>query len=640
MAERSTTYSVRASEQDGTRLRPQLLRESHRDLSGPWGFAYDDADRGLAERWWDGRWADRQGLDGSILVPYPPESADSGIGDPGFHPVLWYRRDLTAQDLDAVGHTAAAHAAGHRLLLHLGAVDYRARVWVDGVQVAEHEGGHTPIAADVTDALDPARTSHVIVVRAEDDPHDLAQPRGKQDWQLEPHSIFYRRTSGIWQPVWLESVAPRHVVDLAWTSDIERGTVTARIRLNRRGPARVSVAVAHRGRVLGDVSLGTENDELDVVVPLVGQHNEQEAEELLWRPGSPTLLDAWVTVEDGAGSAHGSDDGSDEAGAPDVVASYLGFRTVGTDDGLFVLNERPLVLRSVLSQGFWPTSHLAASAEALRREAELILELGFNAARVHQRIEDPRFLFHADRLGLLIWGEMPAAYSFTARAVARTSAEWTEAVLRDRSHPCIVTWVPLNESWGVTHIATRADQRAYVEAMYQLTKALDPTRPVVSNDGWEHGTSDLWTVHDYASEGAVLSARYDLPITELRASLTSLGPAGRRIRLAGTVDGGEPVMLTEFGGVWWRTGDEPEGTWGYSEVTDAAGFAAAVAEILDAVRGGLAGNGTRRDGLAGWCWTQLTDTLQERNGFLTPERTPKLPVEQIRALVTGESAPE
>lgn len=319
------------------------------------------------------------------------------------------------------------------------------------------------------------------------------------------------------------------------------------------------------------------------------------------------------------------------------MASYFGLRSVRCQDGALLLNDRPLVLRSVLSQGYWPQTHLAApSGDALRREAELVLELGFNAARLHQKVEDDRFLYWADRFGLIVWGEAAAAYTFSPVAIQRTMTEWTEAVLRDRSHPSLVTWVPLNESWGVQHISARPEQRDFAESMYHLTKSLDPTRPVISNDGWELGTSDLWTVHDYEADGEVLRARYDVEDARLRQYISGLGPAGRQIRLPGTTDAGEPVMITEFGGVKWSLDVEPADAWGYSEASDAADFAERIGVILTAVQSATRGHGGRADGLAGWCWTQLTDTLQERNGLLTEQREPKLPLAQLRALITGE----
>lgn len=611
MNDQSPTFDIRAARQEVARLRPQMLRDSFLDLSGQWGFAHDDANAGLAERWFDGR-----DLPQSITVPFPPESPASGIGATGFHPVVWYRREITAADLAEVG-----HEAGRRLLVHFGAVDYRAKIWLDGRVVGAHEGGHTPFTVDLTDELDGTDAPRALVVRAEDDPLDIAQPRGKQDWHEEPHAIWYQRTTGIWQPVWLESVAELHIEHLNWTSDLTNGTATAHVTLNRRSEATVRVRVAHGDTELGEVTSRVEGTQVSVTVPIAGQNNGQHYEGMLWRPGSPTLLDAWVSVEG--------------AGGGDVVASYLGLRSVAVEGGKFLLNDRPVVLRSVLSQGYWPQSHLAAPSEAaLRREAELIGELGFNSVRLHQKVEDPRFLYHADRLGLLVWGEMAATYTFSDVTVRRTVTEWTEAVHRDAAHPSIVTWVPLNESWGVQHLASRPDHRALAETLYHLTKALDPTRPVISNDGWELGTSDLWTVHDYESDTEVLAERYDVSEEELRAYIAGIGPAGRRIRLEGTVDSGEPVMLTEFGGVKWTTGPAAANAWGYSEASSAEDYDRRVGDILRPVQRGTIGGG-REQGLSGWCWTQLTDTLQETNGLLTEDREPKLPIERLRALILG-----
>lgn len=607
--------ALRASRMDQARPRPHLVRDSYLDLGGAWGFAHDDDNLGVREGWQDGR-----PLAGAITVPFPPESADSGVGETGYHPVVWYRRELDEGDLARVG-----HAPGNRLILHFGAVDYRARVWLNGQAVGDHVGGHTPFAVDLTDAL--GREANTLVVRAEDDPHDVSQPRGKQDWMREPHTIWYHRTTGIWQPVWLESVPAQHVTDLCWTADLTAGTVSVELDLSLRRACRVHVTVAHDGVPLGAAQVSTSDTTTTLTFPLDGQRNGQASERLQWRPDSPTLLDAWVRVDvDGQPS--------------DVVATYLGLRTVGWDDGAFLVNNRPVTLRSVLSQGYWPGSHLAApSGDALRREAELIVELGFNAVRVHQKIEDDRFLYWADRLGLLVWAEMPAAYAFDQRAIRRTLTEWSAAVVRDRSHPSVVTWVPLNESWGVQHIASRPDQRALADALYFLTKALDPTRPVISNDGWEQSTSDLWTLHDYEADGAVLAARYGVEESALRAMLGGIGPAGRVVRLPGTVDTRQPIMLTEFGGVSWSPGEVPRDAWGYSEADSADDFARRIGAIFAAVQAGTRDGRGRSHGLAGWCWTQLTDTLQESNGLLTHDREPKLPMPVLRAIVQGTAQP-
>src|SRR5437763_348868 len=382
--------------------RPQLTRARWIDLGGAWGFAYDDVGRGLDEGW-----SEREDVyTRTITVPFPPESPASGLGETGFHPILWYRRTVQVPQQDA----------GQRLLLHCGAVDYQAQVWVNGHLVAMHEGGHTPFSADITSVLRPD-ADQVIVVRAEDVPGDLAQPRGKQDWEERPHRIWYHRTTGIWQPIWLEPVGATHLTGVRW--------------------------------------------------------------------------------------------------APDRARRALGLE--------------------------------APSAEPLRREVALTKELGFNGVRVHQKVEDPRFLSWCDRLGLLVWGEMANAYVFPPLAVERLTCEWMDVLARDDSHPCIVAWVPLHESWGVPDVAHDPAQQHYVQALYHLTRALDPTRPAVDNEGWEHIVSDVYGIHDYAFDGALLRERYGS--AEAVERTLRAGRPDRALSVRGYGEKDAAGVPTEFGGV-------------------------------------------------------------------------------------------
>ena len=595
---------IRASVQDGTYPRPQLVRSEWRSLDGAWQFAHDDRDDGVGARWWSGKVP----LERRILVPFAPESTASGIGDTGYHPVVWYRRELTI----------AAPADGRRVLLHFGAVDHSCRVWVDGAEVGSHVGGQSPFSFDLTDHLAPGTDQHVIVIRAHDDPHDLELPRGKQDWEPEPHAIWYTRTTGIWQTVWLEEVADVRVDVLDWSTDQLAGTVTAEVRLSRPEDGWViSVDLHLDGEMLAAAAVTTTGGGASVVLRPKGLGSSPDDERLLWTPERPVLLDAAVRVTAPSGEVR------------DEVASYLGIRSATIGGDAFELNGRPYYVRSVLEQGFWPTSLLTApSDEDRRREVELIKQLGFNAARIHQKAEDPRFLYWADRLGLLIWGEIAAGYAFSARAAELITADWRELVARDRSHPCIVTWVPVNESWGVSDVASSEPQRELVRSLAALTRALDPSRPVVSNDGWEHVDSDILTIHDYTTEPAVLAARY-ADADAVRAAIDGDGPQGKLLVVdRGMAErarsGGMPVMLTEFGGISFA-GDAS--TWGYGTVDSVAEYERLVGNLFAAVE--------RSSVLAGFCFTQLTDTMQEANGLLTDDREPKLPVETIRAMVTG-----
>ncbi|WP_236793946.1 glycoside hydrolase family 2 protein [Amycolatopsis sp. GM8] len=573
--------------------RPQLVRQGWIDLCGQWDFAFDDNDRGRSHGWH----ADPAGFDRRITVPYPPESELSGVHDPGPHTVVWYHREIETPP----------PVPGFRLLLHFGAVDYRASVWVNGIHVGEHTGGQTPFSFDITETLRPGEQA--IVVRAEDRPDDAAQPRGKQDWRTEPHDIWYHRTTGIWQPVWAEVVPAVHLTELHWTPDLVRAAVRCDGELSAAA-ATVRVVLRHEGEILADQSVRVDGSRFtfDVAVPAL--RHGQDRMRLLWAPEHPRLVDATVEVRP-------------HDGPVDEVSSYLGLREVGTADGRFLLNHLPYFPRLALEQGYWPQSHLAApDARALRREVELIKELGFNGMRVHQKVEDPRFLYWCDRLGLLVWGETANAYEFGPTAVERLTREWLEILGRDRSHPCIVTWVPLNESWGVPDVTLSPAQADFARSLYHLTKAIDPSRPVIANDGWEIAEADIYGVHDYAPTGSSLRARYG-DFDSLRKTLATGRPGGRRLVL-GDIDPGRPVMLTEFGGLT-HAAAEGENWFGYSTVTDSADLVRKLDDLVTAVLDSPA--------LAGFCYTQLTDTEQERNGLLTEDRTPKADPAEIRAVL-------
>ena len=586
--------------------RPQLTRERWTDLSGPWRFAFDDGDVGLDQGWF----ARDDVFDRTIVVPFPPEAPASGIGDRAPHPVVWYRRGFAVPEEDR----------GGGLLLHFGAVDYRATVWVNDHRVAVHDGGHTPFAADIAPYLHPSgEREQVVVVRAEDAPADLAQPRGKQDWQPEAHRIWYGRTTGIWQPVWLEPVPERHLAEVRWTPDLDRALLDLRVRLNRAADPerrlRLRVRLALRGEPLADQEVVVTGREARLGIALDPGRIAMERESYLWSPRYPNLVDADLTLRDGDAVV-------------DRCRSYVGLRSTGVANGRFLLNGRPSYLRLVLAQNFWPESHLAApSPAALRREVELVKALDFNGVRIHQKVEDPRFLHWCDRLGLLVWGEMANAYAFTEEAVERLTREWLEVLKRDHSHPCIVTWVPLNESWGVPNLEADPAQRDYVKALYHLTRALDPSRPVIGNDGWEHIASDLWGIHDYALDGATLRERYGSH-EAVERTLRQTQPHYRSIAQPDALRACEAVMLTEFGGISYAPA--PGERWhGYGTVGTTEAFLETYRALLDAVLDSPA--------IAGFCYTQLTDTEQETNGLLTADRRPKLDPAAVREITRRPS---
>jgi beta-galactosidase/beta-glucuronidase len=574
--------------------RPQLCRDNWLNLNGKWRFRYDDELRCRME---DGisDWTH------DINVPFAPETELSGIGDTGFHKACWYEREFTLQPTDG------------RTILHFGAIDYSARVWVNGHLVAEHEGGHTPFKADIT-AVMKADGTQTVTVLAEDDPADLAKPRGKQDWLLEPHSIWYPRTTGIWQTVWVEQVAATYIRGLKWTPIFETYEIGCEVFAagDVQDDLFVEVKIWHGEQLLADDYYKLLGGEANRKIALSDPGIDDSRNELLWSPERPTLLDVEVTLR-----RNGE--------VLDRVTSYTALRSVAINRDRFMLNGRAYPLKMVLDQGYWPESFLTAPSDAaLRRDVELAKAMGFNGVRKHQKIEDPRYLYWADRLGLLVWEEMPSAYRFSPKAITRMVKEWTEAIERDYSHPCIIVWVAFNESWGVPNLTLTQAHRNAVEALYHLTRTLDATRPVIGNDGWEASATDILGIHDYDSDPEKLQARYAVS-DPVRTLFDQRRPGGRILTLDGFPHRGQPIVLTEFGGIAYDKGAaaQAEGTWGYSRRQSDESYHDLYRRLL------AVANTTFM--FSGFCYTQFTDTFQEANGLLGADRTPKLPLDVIYA---------
>ncbi len=571
--------------------RPQLVREQWQSLDGPWDFAMDVRARHPDDVTWP-----RQ-----ILVPFAPETRASGIGDTSFHPVCWYRRVIEVRP----------HGEDQRVILHFGAVDYSARVWVNGVFAGAHRGGYTPFSLDITGMLDGTRAT--IAVRAEDDPSDLAVPRGKQDWHLEPHAIWYPRTTGIWQTVWLEVVSDPHIGRILWRPNLARWEVGLETWLAgvERDDLTINLRLSCMGKVLAEDRYAVVHKEVHRRIALSDPGIDDFRNELLWSPEQPRLIEAELELITSRGQLL------------DRVISYTALRAISLEGDRFVLNGRPYPLRLVLDQGYWPdTGMTAPDDEAFRKDVEITKRMGFNGVRKHQKVEDPRYLYWADHLGLLVWEEMPSAYRFSEDSVDRVTHEWKSVIRRDASHPCIVAWVPLNESWGVPNLPQNVFERHYVQALYYLTKTLDPSRPVIGNDGWESVSTDIIGIHDYESVPERLAHRYhaDRLLPHL---LQKERPGGRALVLGDHPREAHPVVLSEFGGAALAK----PGVWAYQMLPNPEALARQYGALMQVVHSlGM---------LAGFCYTQFVDTYQEANGLLYADRTPKFPLEVIRAATLG-----
>jgi len=566
---------------------PQFERDRWLSLNGTWEFEFDDGNVGLDADWAAGG----HRFTRNITVPYCFESRLSGIGDPSFHPWIWYRRSVTLPE----------EWKGQRVLLHFGAVNYWAMVWVNGKLAGSHEGGMTPFTFDVTPLLKPG--ANTVAVRAHFPPTDRSIPRGKQYWKPKSESIFYTRTSGIWQPVWMEAVGASFLDRAKITPSID-GTVRLEFDISRPQPdLEITASASIGGQPVASATARAKGAHATAILYIEDPH--------LWSPGSPNLYDVVLELRHGGTVL-------------DRVHSYFGVRSVTTGNGKVLLNGDPVFLKMVLDQGYWPESILTPpSDDAIQYDIRMTKEMGFNGARKHQKLEDPRFLYWADRMGFLVSSEMANAFEFNDAYVGRFTREWTAAVERDYNHPSIVIWVPINESWGVPDLRDPR-QQDHLKALYALTHSLDATRLVIDNDGWEHtDMTDLFAIHDYTRTGDLLYERYK-----------DLGKAGfgvpnnyKAALIPGYHYNGSPVALTEFGGIAFiPPGHEvPPEAWGYSGVEKTADAA------LERLRG-LYTAIARIPGFAGLCYTQLTDVEQEINGLMTYDRTMKFDAAKLREI--------
>ncbi|MFZ5351091.1 MAG: glycoside hydrolase family 2 protein [Bacillota bacterium] len=583
--------------------RPQFERECWFNLNGQWGFSFDDDNIGIKDRWYK-----KSNFNQAITVPFTYHSELSGVNDKDVHDIVWYSKNF---DLPPT-------FGGKRVILHFGAVDYTADIWVNGEHLAMHEGGHTPFSVEITNVV--KEKDNTIIVRAEDFCTDLELPRGKQYWKKSPdtinHNIFYTRTTGIWQTVWLEGVAETYLKKVWITTDIDKKKVCVEYEVDGSCKGvRMNVEIKLGDKVLVDDSLNMLNNRgkrefwLDQEITLDWNHQET----WVWTPETPILFDIrFRLIRNGA--------------ELDEVYSYFGMRKVSVVDGVFMLNNRPYYQKMLLDQGYWEDSLLTApSDEAFVKDIEMGKRMGFNGVRKHQKVEDPRFLYWADKMGFLVWGEMPSAYTYSRKYVKRMTTEWIEAIERDYNHPCIVVWTPLNESWGVDCIMNNSDEQAHSTSMYWLTKSIDQTRLVISNDGWDHTKSDLLTIHDYEWKKDILKERY-CSIQNILKSRHS----GRGMYAQGWSYQGEPVVVSEMGGISFEKGSWKG--WGYSSAESEEDFILRYYHIVSAI--------LESPKVQGFVYTQIADVEQEINGLMTFDRIPKADPDIIRLINEGKWKPE
>lgn len=570
--------------------RPQFVREEWFSLDGKWRFCFDDENIGEQKEYYK-KFPENAA---AIVVPYAYETPASGIKDGDIHGIMWYQRTFKTGRI----------GKEKKLLLNFEGVDYRAKVWLNGVFVGGHEGGYCRFTIDGSNAI-RENAENILTVRCEDS-MATDQPRGKQRWLKQDFGCWYKPTSGIWKPVWGEIVSASRLKSVKMTPDIDASSVRIDYETENALSCELETVISFGGKTIVRTVTEICTECFTQVFDL--RCGEFDFKIKLWNTDCPNLYDVEFILR-GRGKVL------------DRVGSYFGMRKIETDEKGIRFNNAQFYQKLVLAQNYWPETGLTMpDEEAGRKDILLAKQAGFNGLRIHQKIEDERFLFLSDTEGLLVWAEYPATYEFNDRAISAIAAEWLEAVRQQYNHPCVIAWVPFNESWGIPNVYTDKLQQRFTEGIYYLTKAFDAMRPVMCNDGWEHTCSDIVTVHDYDGCVERVNDRYKNDMKDILDN--KIAPTNYRFVMAkGYEYQGQPIVVSEYGG-FKLAGTEG---WGYDgEAKDAEDLVRKYDKITSAYK--------KMEKVCGFCYTQLTDVYHETNGLMSFDRVPKVPLEEIKKI--------
>ena len=553
--------------------RPQFRRYNWQSLNGEWEFGFGE----------------KENYDRKINVPFSYQWEASGIGDKAVHDTVWYKRTFKID----------RENKGKRTLLFFNAADYETDVWVNGNHAIKHIGGFTPFKADITQYLKDGENE--ITVRCIDT-LETSVPRGKQSWTGEPFTCFYYPNTGIWGSVWIEFFNEDCIENYSLQSDIDNRRVYGYIETLYSKADEAEIILTFKGKVLKKQKFSLDGKRTNYSISLAD--NAFDFGELLWWVDNPNLINVdYVLYKDNK--------------AVDRAHTRIGLRKISIENGKICLNGRPLYQRLILDQGYWNESGLTPpSAEALKKDIELSKAMGFNGARKHQKLEDPYYYYYAEELGFLVWAEMPSAYTFCDKEVKAITQEWQEIVNAAKNFTSVIAYVPLNESWGTREIKTNKEQQNFTRSLYYLTKSIDDTRIISTNDGFETiEESDILGIHDYDIKNAEeFSVKYN-------GNYDGMYPQGWALFADGHKYKGQPVLLTEFGGIAFVSEQKGE-AWGYG---NGAKNAEELLERLEQLINGIA-----QTEFQGYCYTQLTDVQQEVNGLLYADRTPKVDLNNLK----------
>ena len=571
--------------------KPQFRRDNWMNLNGLWAFELDQGRSGEARKLYS---VDTT-LNQEILVPFCPESDLSGIGYKDFMYGVWYQKKVVLTEDQCAG----------KVFLHFGAVDYEAVVYINGKKAGGHKGGYVSFKVDVTDFVAPGE--NVITVNAIDDTRNILYPSGKQSDYFFSNGCVYTRTTGIWQTVWLEFTPKAHIRSIHFETNAEEGILFLTADVAGTGSFRAEAF--YEGNAMGAAEMDRASGQIRLALKVDEIH--------LWEPGHGRLYDLELTFGE------------------DKVHSYFGLRSLELTGYKFLINGKSVFQRLILDQGFYPDGiYTAPTDEALQKDIDMCMALGFNGARLHEKVFEERFLYHCDRKGYLVWGEYPnwGLNHSDPAAIYSIMPEWLEELERDRNHPAIIGWCPFNETWD---FAGNAQFKGLVGGIYRITKAVDPSRPCIDTSGNFHEETDIFDFHDYDQNPETFKANYDRLMTEgVLFDRLSEDPYNRNANRQFYTGG--PVFCSEYGGIRWAP-EYKEGTgtgsWGYGEdVKGMEDFKRRFKGLTDAL--------LDNDRMMGLCYTQLTDVEQEQNGLYTYDRKPKFDTEWVRSIMSRKAAIE
>lgn len=570
--------------------RMDMVRDSFISLDKEWDFEFDDLNVGHKEKWFENHKYTRK-----INVPFAFQSKLSGINDTKFHDRVWYRTVIKVE-----------HSNDEDVVLHLEGVDYYGEVYLNGYLIKTHFGGHIGFDVVLNDYLVDGENE--LVVFAFDPSTDKSILRGKQDWELESHGIWYTRTTGIYKPVWIEVVNKKRIEKFFVTTKLNPYEIKYNIETTI-DKGFIEIAVNDRNdTIINEFNVNKNKKDYIFVLP------NDYVSERVWQVERPFLFDVKITLFD------------ENHVKVDEITSYLGIREIETKDGHVYLNKKRIYQKLVLNQGYYPDGVLTPpSIDDLEKDIDYMMEMGFNGCRIHQKSEDQYFLYLADKKGFLIWQECGANYGYSDLSPRRIVNEWIDIVKNNFNHPSIIVYTPLNESWGVEGIPFNTQIQAHAMSLYYLIKSLDPTRLVVSNDGWEHCKTDLITIHNYAHGNKDEFNKQQDFIKHLkdRKNCLSYENINRFILNPGFKDEGQPILLTEFGGVAFKK-DTNDIAWGYTTSASEEEYQKDLERIYKAIK--------NSDCIEGICYTQFTDVEQEVNGLMTYDRKFKIDSKIIKSI--------